>query len=147
MGSANNTNVSTAMAQPSGARDGSKMRQTIKAKIDSGARTSSLHVSEVALFEKDDEEFAQFEVVYGTRRKPRRKQCTARVVEHRNVTDSGGHVDERIVISTGIQIGNETREIEITLAERKGMKFRMLLGRTTINQGFLVDASKSYLTK
>ena len=117
----------------------------IKAKIDSGARTSSLHASGVKFYEEDGETFARFEVVYGSRRKPKRKECIARVVERRNVTNSGGLVDERTVISTEIRIGDETRDIEITLADRTGMKFRMLLGRTTINQGFLVDASHSYL--
>ena len=117
----------------------------IKAKIDSGARTSSLHVEDLELFDRDGQDFARFEVIYGSRARPKRKACVARVVEHRNVTDSGGHVHERTVITTEVRIGDESREAELTLARREGMKFRMLLGRTTINQGFLVDPARSYL--
>lgn len=117
----------------------------IKAKIDSGARTSSLHVEGLELFEEDGHDYARFEVIYGSRNKPKRKACVAKVVEHRNVTDSGGHVHERTVISTEVRIGGENRVAELTLAKREGMKFRMLLGRTTINQGFLVDPSRSYI--
>jgi hypothetical protein len=69
------------------------------------------------------------------------------VVEHRNVTNSGGYVEERIVIATNIRIGDLEKEIEITLTQRDNMKFRMLLGRTALGNDFQVDVARSYLTR
>ena len=120
---------------------------TIKAKIDTGARTSSLDASEVSLFEEQGDTMVRFRVTCGRRNKLKEQTCTAAVVEHRNVTNSGGYVEERIVISTKVRIGVLEKEIEITLTQRDNMKFRMLLGRTALGNNFQVDVARSYLTR
>ena len=117
----------------------------IKAKIDTGARTSCLDVADCRLYVNQGENWVDFIVRYGTRKNPREKQCSARVIEQREVKDSGGNVENRIVIATTARIGEHTEDIEISLTTRHGMKFRMLLGRTAIRDRFLVDISKSYL--
>ncbi|WP_424946287.1 ATP-dependent zinc protease [Candidatus Spongiihabitans sp.] len=118
----------------------------IKAKIDTGARTSTMDAEGYELIEEDGIILARFQVTFGNRNKLKAKVCRARVVENRKVTNSGGQVEERIVILSHIKIGPLIKEIEITLTQRKNMKFRMLLGRTAISEDFLVDAARSYLT-
>jgi hypothetical protein len=72
--------------------------------------------------------------------------CTAPVKERRLVTDSGGHREQRFVIETLVKLGKHLCPIEITLTNRDTMKFRMLLGRSALQElGFLVDSSHSYL--
>jgi hypothetical protein len=119
----------------------------IKAKIDTGARTSSLDASEVVLFEKEGRTMVRFQATSGRRDNTKQQTCTAAVVENRNVTNSGGYVEERIVISTKIRIGDLEKKIEITLTQRDNMKFRMLLGRTALGNDFQVDVGRSYLTR
>ncbi len=118
----------------------------IKAKIDTGARTSSLDAKNYELIEQQGVSLVRFQVPCGSRENPIDKTCIATVVEHRDVTNSGGQVEERIVISTAIQIGTLTKDIEVTLTRRANMKFRMLLGRTAIREEFTIDAGASYLT-
>ena len=117
----------------------------IKAKVDTGAHTSSLDARVIEYFEEKGESLVRFAAIYGSQKNPKSKTCTARVVEHRNVTNSGGQIEERIVICTTIQIGQVRKDIEISLTCRKNMKFRMLLGRTTVNHDFIIDPVESYL--
>ena len=70
--------------------------------------------------------------------------CEAAVIDSREVTDSGGHSEKRFVIETPITVGKETFPIEVTLTDRDTMKFRMLLGRTALENRFIVDSSLSY---
>lgn len=117
----------------------------IKAKIDTGARTSCLHAFYVAPFERNGEQWVRFdihpvqgdtnEVVHGE----------APVLEQRLVRDSGGHEELRYVIETTVSIGGASFKAEVTLTDRDTMKFRVLLGRTAIRGKFLVDSSRSYL--
>lgn len=117
----------------------------IKAKIDTGARTSTMDADGYELIEEDGILMARFQLVFGNRNKLKEKACSARVVENRKITNSGGYIEERIVIVSNIKIGSLIKEIEITLTQRKNMKFRMLLGRTAISEDFVVDAAGSYL--
>ena len=71
--------------------------------------------------------------------------CTAPILEQRLVRDSGGHEELRYVIETTMTLGEKTHSIEVTLTARDSMKFRVLLGRTAIQQGYIVDPSSSYL--
>lgn len=119
----------------------------IKAKIDTGARTSSLDVQDCRIVEQELGVWAEFTVVHGSRKKPKFTRSSARVVEQRKITDSGGHVENRIVIKTPVKLGKIEKEIEITLASRSGMKFRMLLGRTSLSGEYLIDLSQSYLLR
>jgi len=116
----------------------------LKAKVDSGARTSCLHAFYIDDFEKDGEEWVRFGVHPKQNNTVDELMCEAPVVERRYVSDSGGHRELRPVIATTLNIGNTTFSCEFTLTNRDSMKFRMLLGRTAMNGRMLIDTSKSY---
>ena len=119
----------------------------IKAKIDTGARTSSLHAFEVEPFRKDSAEWVRFRIHPKQYRRDIQITCEAAVKEQRVVTDSGGHEELRYVIETPVRIGDQVWPIEITLAGRDDMRFRMLLGRAAIRGRATVDPDRSFLTR
>ena len=114
----------------------------IKAKVDTGARTSALHAAGV---ERSGDRVA-------IRMRPLQRgsdiviATEAEVIDERIVRDSGGHEEPRLVIRTTLLIGGDTREIEVTLTNRENMGFRMLLGRTAM-RGLAVDPRASYLSQ
>jgi hypothetical protein len=116
----------------------------IKPKIDTGARSSSLHASEVEEFQRGGRTFVRFKVHPIQRNKSFGVKAEAEVLEYRNVTTSSGQKCWRPVILTEIEILGERWPIELTLADRDAMGFRMLLGREAVRGRFLVDAGKSY---
>ena len=117
----------------------------IKAKIDSGAKTSSIHANRIKVFEEDGKRMVSFWIYPIQKTTQYRIKCTAPLVDQRLVSDSGGHREKRYVIKTtlGFNDGKE-KEIEITLADRKTMAFRMLLGREAMKKcSMIVDPSSS----
>ncbi len=119
--------------------------QAIKAKIDTGARTSALHTFGLEPFEKDGTLKVKFTVHPLQRRKDIEVCCVANVVDRRRVTSSDGQSENRSVIQTIVTLGEIRWPIELTLTNRKSMRFRMLLGRAAIAGRLLVDPAKSYL--
>lgn len=117
----------------------------IKAKVDTGARTSALHAFEVDPYKRARQDRVRFYMHPFQERKDIVVECDALVVDYRAVTDSGGHKEKRYVIQTQIVLGGEAWPIEITLTDRETMKFRMLLGRTAMRKHVIVDPGKSYL--
>lgn len=117
----------------------------IKAKIDTGARTSALHAFKLRPFVEDGVQYIEFSLHPHQRDLETAVVCRAKAVDQRTVTDSGGHKEERWVVSTLLSIGAHKWPIEITLTARDNMKFRMLLGRNALKREALVDASRSYL--
>lgn len=118
----------------------------IKAKIDTGAKTSALHTFDMATYTEDNHEYVRFHIHPLQKRTDIELECIAPVVERRVVRDSGGHAEERIVITTDLAVGAKTWPIEITLTSRDDMLFRMLLGREGIRGGgLLVDPAASYV--
>mgnify|MGYP000465870789 FL=1 len=117
----------------------------IKAKVDTGARTSALHAYFVEPYHKGEEHRVRFGIHPHQGDNDTEILCDARVIEERKITDSGGHVEFRFVIETTVVIGTIRRNIEMTLTNRDTMKFRMLLGRTALNGVFCVDPESSYL--
>ena len=118
----------------------------IKAKIDTGARTSTLHAFDIREYEADGRKMIRFNIRPLQRRKKLILHCTADLLERRMVSDSGGHRELRYVIRTTVTLGGKSWPIEITLTDRDTLKFRMLLGRTALRGRYLVDPEKSYLT-
>jgi hypothetical protein len=116
----------------------------IKAKIDTGARTSALHAYFVEPFIRDDVAWVRFGVHPLPRRQSLELICAAPVLDRRLVSDSGGHKEWRYVIETQLVLAEHQQRIELTLTNRDTMLFRMLLGRTAL-QGLRVDPQTSYL--
>lgn len=117
----------------------------IKAKIDTGARTSTLHAFRVESFMADGAEMARFWIHPRQRRTDIEFECVAAVIDRRVIRDSGGHAESRPVIRTRVRIGPEWLDIEASLTDRDPMLFRMLLGRTALRGRFQVDPGASYL--
>lgn len=117
----------------------------IKAKVDTGARTSALHAFKLRPFMQEGIQCIEFSLHPKQGDIETETVCTAEVVDQRTVTDSGGHKEERWVISTELLIGAHQWPIEVTLTARDDMRFRMLLGRNALKSRALVDSSKSYL--
>ena len=117
----------------------------IKAKVDTGARTSALHTSRVEPFRRNNRDFVRFWIHPLQRRTDLVLTCTAPLLDRRMVSDSGGHRENRYVIETLLRLGGSTWPIEITLTDRDTMRFRMLLGRTAMENRITVDPGTSYL--
>ncbi|MDH5425699.1 MAG: ATP-dependent zinc protease [Gammaproteobacteria bacterium] len=118
----------------------------IKAKVDTGARTSCLHAFSVEPFTKEEKLWVRFGIHPNQDDTDTEVFCEAEVIDERIVTDSGGHKEKRYVISTDILLGNNQRwSIEFTLTNRDTMKFRMLLGRTAMEQRIIVKPDASFI--
>jgi hypothetical protein len=118
----------------------------LKAKIDSGAKTSSLHAFDIKLIKKGGVSFVKFKVHPIQKNTDLIVECISPLIDRRVVTDSGGHKENRYVINTFIQMGAVKKMIQLTLTNRASMKYRMLLGREALNQ-FYIDPSQSYLLR
>ena len=117
----------------------------LKAKIDTGARTSSLHAFDVVEFERDGEEWVRFTVHPWQDSTDDAVVHETRVHDRRAVRSSSGHTEHRIVITMPVRLVGRDVEAEVTLTNRDEMGFRMLIGREALRQGFLVDPARSFL--
>ena len=119
----------------------------IKAKVDTGARTSALHAFALRPFKEDGKDRIYFDMHPIQHNTDVIVTCAADIIDLRWVSDSGGHRELRYVIQTPLRIGDQSMPIEITLTERDTMLFRMLLGRSAIRHHFWVNPAKSFLTR
>ncbi|MBX9588968.1 MAG: RimK/LysX family protein [Hyphomonadaceae bacterium] len=117
----------------------------IKAKVDTGARTSALHAVYVEPFGPVRSRKVRFGVHPVPRRSDIEVACVARLVDRREVRSSNGEREQRYVIETLLRIGDREWPIEVTLANRDMMSYRMLLGRRAIAGDVLVDPASSFL--
>ncbi len=115
----------------------------VPAKIDTGARTSSLHGEVLEEFERDGEKFIRFAVDF--QQQHVRQVCEAVHVDVRGITSSNGETQYRYVIKTPLKIGDVEFRAEISLADRRDMRFPMLIGRSSLRRRFVVDSGYSWL--
>lgn len=116
----------------------------LKAKLDTGARTSALHALHMERFRARRTDWVRF-LVHPEQRSDRISiPCAAPILDERMVSDSGGHRERRLVIETELCLGTQGWRIELTLTDRAAMRFRMLVGRTALSGHFFVDPGVSY---
>lgn len=116
----------------------------IKAKIDSGAKTSSLHAFKPRRFKRDGEDWVRFVVHPKRRKKSGAVVCEAKIIDIRSVTSSNGVRERRIFIATRFKLGPYIFPVEVSLANRDEMGYRMLVGRQALKERFIVDSSHAY---
>lgn len=117
----------------------------VKGKIDTGAKTSSLHAYDIELHEKGSKTYVHFKVHPLQHDFSMVVKCKALLVDKRAVTDSGGHKEERYVIRTTMVIAGIKKRVELTLTNRESMKYRLLIGRAALKH-FYIDPTQSYLS-
>ena len=117
----------------------------MKAKIDTGARTSALHAFDLSIESHGGETWAQFEIHPVQRSADRSTRVRYPVAGFRRIRSSTGHTESRPMIRTQVKIGSVAYSIDITLTGRDEMGFRMLLGRQAIRRKFVVDPGRSFL--
>jgi hypothetical protein len=118
----------------------------VKAKVDTGARSSSLHAYELETFSRADAEWVRFAIHPWQRSVRNASRVEAQLFEWRNVRSSSGASERRPVIRTSVALGGQHHAIDLTLTRRDDMGFRMLLGREAVRRRFLVNPGKSFLT-
>ncbi len=110
----------------------------IMAKIDTGAKTSALHASDIETFERGNETWVRFNAHTGSQKKQRTQRCEAPLVEFKTIRSSNGQMQERHVIRTPLVLGDRCWLVYFTLTCRKAMRYRVLMGCTAMLQGQLV---------
>jgi hypothetical protein len=117
----------------------------MKAKLDTGARTSTLHAFGMRIIEHEGATWVEFEVFPLQRTKAQRSAVRYPISAFKLVKSSTGHTERRPVIRTPLVIGSRRFDIDVTLTSRDEMGFRMLLGRAALRRRFWVDAGASFL--
>jgi hypothetical protein len=117
----------------------------IKAKIDTGARTSSLHAFDVTEFERDGVSWVRFRIKPWQDSQEDATTIERPIHDRRAIRSSSGHAQQRIVVILAIRLGGREVTAEVTLSNRDEMGFRMLIGRQALRQGFTIDPSRSFL--
>jgi hypothetical protein len=115
----------------------------IKAKVDTGARTSALHAIDLVISERNGQAWVSFTFENEDGSMGARNE--APVEEFRDVTNSGGHSESRPVIKTPLKLGDVYKLVELTLTQRDNMAYRMLIGRTTLSSEFIVAPAESFV--
>lgn len=117
----------------------------IKVKLDTGARTSSLHAFDLSTFTQMEAAWVRFDIHPFQDNEEITQTCLSPIVDYRWITSSTGHKQKRFIIHTTLQIGEFSSLIELSLAKRDEMGFGMLVGRNALKRRILVDPSHSFL--
>lgn len=116
----------------------------VKAKIDTGARSSSIHAFDLEVFERDGQEWVRFSIHPWQRSDEDLAELTLPVLDRREVRSSNGQTEQRYAVAMDVRLAGRTITTVMTLSNRDEMGFRMLIGREALERGFLVDAATSY---
>ncbi|MFT4259728.1 ATP-dependent zinc protease [Microbacterium sp.] len=117
----------------------------LKAKIDTGARTSSLHAFDIHEFDRDGETWVRFRVKPWQESQEDAVEVECPVHDRRSVRSSSGHAQQRYVVELLIRLYDREVLAEVTLSNRDEMGFRMLIGREALRQGYVVDPARSFV--
>lgn len=117
----------------------------MQVRVDTGAKTSSLHVDNLQRFKKGGKPWLKFDIHPNTHAVTEVVACEAPLHDMRNIKSSNGVSEERYVIKTNICLGSETWPIEITLTDRSDMSYLMLFGREGMSNKVLVDPSERFM--
>ncbi|MBA6327476.1 ATP-dependent zinc protease [Colwellia sp. MB02u-6] len=117
----------------------------IQVRVDTGAKTSSLHVDNIKKFKKNGKVMVRFDLHPDVYNLENMVSCEAPIHDIRRVKSSNGTAEQRYVISTLVKLGSELWPIEITLTDRSDMSYLMLFGREAIGERFLIDPSKAFV--
>ena len=116
----------------------------VKAKIDTGARSSSIHAFDLEALERDGEPWVRFSIHPWQKSDDDHVELTLPVLDVREVRSSNGQVEQRYAVALDVTLAGRTITTVMTLSNRDEMGFRMLIGREALERGFLVDSSRSY---
>lgn len=117
----------------------------VRARVDTGARSCALHASDIETFEQDGQQRVRFHVHMGYPDADRTIHCESRLVEIRGVRNTSGRMEQRCTIRTPIIIGHAQWDVDITLANRERMRYRMLLGRMAMKSHALINPARTFL--
>ena len=117
----------------------------IQVRVDTGAKTSSLHVDNIKKFKKNGKLMVRFDLHPDVYNIENMVSCEAPIHDIRRVKSSNGNAEQRYVISTPVKLGSELWPIEITLTDRSDMSYLMLFGREAIGERFLIDPSTAFV--
>lgn len=117
----------------------------IKAKLDTGARSSAIHAFDLEALERDGEEWVRFSIHPWQRSDDDVVELVLPVLDRRDVRSSNGAIEQRCAVSMRLALAGRTITTVMTLSNRDEMGFRMLIGREALGQGFLVDSARSYV--
>ncbi|MGC9402303.1 ATP-dependent zinc protease family protein [Vibrio genomosp. F10] len=119
--------------------------ENMHVRVDTGAKTSSLHVDNIVKIKKNGKPHVSFDIHPDVHNVDTVVSCVAAINDIRNVKSSNGEVEERYVIKTSMVLGEQTWPIEITLTDRSDMSYLMLFGREAMGDRCLVDPSKVFI--
>ena len=116
----------------------------VRAKLDTGAKNSSLNAPRIVQFERHGEEWVRFDV---TDRQGKRATLERKVHRVAKIKQRGAKAEERLVVRLGICLGGVYREAEVNLTDRTGFNYQMIIGRSYLKEGFLIDSSATFTTE
>lgn len=117
----------------------------IRARVDTGAKSCALHATDIEKFERDGQAWLRFKAHLGHARPSSSRHCEAPLADERRVRSTSGEVESRFTIRTPIIIGHSRWMVDVTLTDRAQMRYRMLLGRTAMENHALVYPARTFL--